>query len=205
MATTTREFPPRLPTWRRSSAAGETWPESERLYREALAIRRRLLGDAHPDVAFTMYALADTLFTVGRHAEAAALCRDVLARRGTSLPERHPILAASLLVLGKSLVEQGRPREAEAPLREALAMRRGLLPPGHWQTASAESALGRCLARQRRFREAEPLVVAACERLLSERGPRHERTLDALANVVDLYQRWNKPDRLAEFRARHAI
>ena len=128
--------------------------------------------------------------------------RDVLSRRGTSLPADHPLAAASLLVLGKGLVEQGHPREAEAPLREALAVRRSRLPVGHWQTASAESALGRCLARQGRFREAEPLVVGAYERLLSDRGPRHERTTDALANVVDLYQRWNKPALAAEYRAR---
>ncbi len=175
---------------------------SETLYREALTIRRRLLGDAHPDVAFTMYALADTLLGLGRYEEAVGLCREVLSRRGTSLPADHPLAAASLLILGKGLVEQGHPREAEAPLREALALRRARLPVGHWQTASAESALGRCLARQGRFREAEPLVVGAYERLRSDRGPRHERTTDALANVVDLYQRWKKPDLAAEYRAR---
>jgi eukaryotic-like serine/threonine-protein kinase len=178
---------------------------SEQLYREALAIRRRLLGDAHPDVAFTMYALADTLLSLGRYDQSAALCREVLSRRGTSLPADHPLAAASLLILGKALVEQGHAREAEAPLREALAVRRSRLPAGHWQTASAESALGRCLARQGRFREAEPLVVGSYERLLADRGPRHERTRDALANVIDLYDRWKMPARAAEFRARQGI
>jgi serine/threonine protein kinase/tetratricopeptide (TPR) repeat protein len=175
---------------------------AEPLYREALTIRRRVLGEDHPDLTFTMYAYADTLHALGRYPEAIALCRDVLARRGHSLPERHPVVAASLLVLGKSLLEQGDRRGAETALREALTIRRSILPPGHWQIASAQSALGRCLAKQGRFREAEPLLVEAFERLSADRGPKHERTRDALQNVVEMYDAWGKPDAAAKYRAR---
>ncbi len=174
--------------------------EAERLYREALALRRRLLGDAHPDVAFTMYALADMLFSMRRYTDAAAICREVLAREGLSLPPVHPLTAATVLVLGKSLLEAGDAAGAEPALRRALSIRREVLPDGHWQTASAESALGRCLAREGRFAEAEPLVVGAYERLKADRGPAHERTVDALANVVDLYTRWHRPGKLAAYR-----
>lgn len=176
--------------------------EAERLYREALALRRRLLGDAHPDVAFTLYALGDMLCSARRYAGAASVCREVLAREGTSLPAVHPLTAATCLVLGKSLLETGDTRGAERALRRALAIRRELLPATHWQVASAESALGRCLARTGRFVEAEPLVVGAYERLKADRGPRHERTVDALANVVDLYTRWRRPDKVATYQAR---
>jgi eukaryotic-like serine/threonine-protein kinase len=175
---------------------------AEPLYREALTIRRRVLGEDHPDLTFTMYAYADTLHALGRYPEAIALCRDVLARRGRSLPERHPVVAASLLVLGKSLLEQGDRRGAETALREALTIRRSILPPGHWQIASAQSALGRCLAKQGRFREAEPLLVDSFERLSADRGPKHERTRDALRNVIEMYDAWGRPDTAAKYWTR---
>ena len=175
---------------------------AETLYREALTIRRRVLGEDHPSVTFTMYSYADTLNALGRYQEAIALCRDVLARRGQSLPERHPVVAASLLVLGKSLLEVGDRAGAEKALREALAIRQSILPPGHWQVASAESALGRCLAKQGRFREAEPLLVGSFERLSADRGPSHERTRDALKNLVEMYEAWGKPDMAAKYRTR---
>ena len=175
---------------------------AEPLYREALTIRRRILGEDHPDVTFTMYSYADTLNALGRYQEAIALCRDVLARRGHSLPERHPVVAASLLVLGKSLLEVGDREGAEKALREALAIRQSILPPGHWQVASAESALGRCLAKQGRFREAEPLLVGSFERLSADRGPSHERTRDALKNLVEMYEAWGKHDTAAKYLAR---
>lgn len=176
--------------------------EGERLYREALAIRRRLLGESHPDVAFTLYALADALFSLGRHDEAVATCRDVLDRRGPSLPPGHPVIAATWLILGKTLLERGELREAETAMRNALEIRRTFLPAGHWQIASAESALARCLVRQGRFREAEPMALQAYERLHEDRGPAHERTADALSAVVDMYERWRKPEKAAEYSAR---
>ena len=175
---------------------------AESLYREALTIRRRVLGEDHPSVTFTMYSYADTLNALGRYQEAIALCRDVLARRGRSLPDQHPVVAASLLVLGKSLVEVGELGSAEEALREALNIRRSILPPGHWQVASAESVLGWCLAKESRFREAEPLLVGSFERLSADRGPSHERTRDALKNVVEMYEAWGKPDMAANYRAR---
>jgi serine/threonine-protein kinase len=112
------------------------------------------------------------------------------------------VVAASLLILGKSLLEQGDRRGAETALREALAIRRSILPPGHWQVASAQSALGRCLVKQGRFREAEPLLVESFERLSADRGPKHERTRDALRNLVEMYEAWGRPDTATKYRAR---
>jgi eukaryotic-like serine/threonine-protein kinase len=174
--------------------------EGERLYREALSIRRSLLGDDHPDFAFTMYALADTLLELKRYGEAVEMSRDVLGRRSPSLPADHPVMAAAWLVLGKALLQQGAVRDAEAAIREGLNLRRTFLPEGHWLLASAEVALARCLSYQRRFEEAERLASGAYERLRSDRGPRHERTIEAAAILAELYERWQKPEKAAEFR-----
>ena len=44
--------------------------EAEPLQREVLAIRRKLLGDSHYDVALAFYNLGNTLDEQGRFAEA---------------------------------------------------------------------------------------------------------------------------------------
>lgn len=174
---------------------------AEPLYQEALAVRRRVLGDDHPDVTFTLVNYAVLLQAEGRLDEAIAICREVLARRGRSLPEGHAMVSATLIVLGASLTDAGRPRDGEVHLREALALREQALPPDHWLIANTKSLLGGALTKQKRFREAEPLVVSGYERLLADRGPRHERTRDALRRVIELYTAWGKPDKAAIYRA----
>jgi len=77
------------------------------------------------------------------------------------------------------------------------------MPSGHWQLATSRSVLGECLARQRRFAEAEPLVVESYEALKAFRGEQDERTVEALARVVALYEAWKRPDAAAKYR--HAL
>ena len=94
-------------------------PGAERLYRDSLVLRLKLLGSDHPpDVARSRYALASLLRTRGDAEGAIQECRQVLALRGRVL---------------------GRPREAEPLVGESLELRRKALPPGHWLIASSES------------------------------------------------------------------
>ena len=54
------------------------------MYREALAMRRKLLGNEHPDVATTLNGLAWVLAVKGKLAEAETMYREALAMRGSS-------------------------------------------------------------------------------------------------------------------------
>jgi hypothetical protein len=60
--------------------------EAESLSREALAARRRILGDDHPDSLKSMNALADILRAEGKHAEAEELRKAASRPTGTSAP-----------------------------------------------------------------------------------------------------------------------
>jgi hypothetical protein len=110
------------------------------------------------------------------------------------------VVGSTLQVLGLSLEDQGDLKGAESALRESLALREASMPSGHWQLATSRSVLGECLARQRRFAEAEPLVVGGYEALKAFRGERDDRTAEALARVVALYEAWKRPDAAATYR-----
>ncbi len=181
--------------------ARKEYAAAEPLYIEALELRRKLLGNEHPDVTWILYNYAMTMVEKGDFAKARDLARQVLALRGKSLPEEHPMVAGSLLVLGRSLMGSGDPQNAERLLRESLELRRKNLPVGHWLIANTESVLGECLTHMSRFHEAEPLVLDGYSQLKKNLGDQHERTHESLQRIVQLYDRWKKPDQAARYRA----
>lgn len=77
---------------------------------------RRLLAD-HPDFPHARLLLAQTLATLRRHQEAAALLRELLGRAHDDEP-RHTLWA----LLAQSLLELGQPLPAETAIRNAIAL-----------------------------------------------------------------------------------
>src|SRR5262249_16388347 len=65
------------------------YAEAEPLFRKALEIRRRALGEDHPDTAASYDGLAVLLQSVGKHAEAEPLHRQALEIYRPPLPHPH--------------------------------------------------------------------------------------------------------------------
>ena len=63
---------------------------AERLYKEALAIHRRLFGARHAEVALTLNNLAVVQSSRGRRAEALRTARAALAAFRAACGARHP-------------------------------------------------------------------------------------------------------------------
>ena len=80
--------------------------EAEPLYREALAIRVRHLGEDHPLTAQSLQNLAQLLQNLGRYAEAEPLHRRALAVKRKTLGDAHPSVTISLNNLGSLLAIQ---------------------------------------------------------------------------------------------------
>ena len=110
---------------------------AERLARRGLAIRTRLRGVGHPDVARDLAALAAILDGCGRHEEAERLHLRALAvlSRGF-FPDRRES-AAVLVNLAACLFAQGRLVEAEACGARAVAGSARALGPEHPETRIA--------------------------------------------------------------------
>jgi tetratricopeptide (TPR) repeat protein len=83
------------------------YDEAELLYRRALAIREKVLGPDHPDVAASLNNLATLLDKQGKYDEAEPLYRRALAIRKKVLGPDHPDVAASLNNLAALLHKSG--------------------------------------------------------------------------------------------------
>lgn len=163
------------------------------LYRELLLARRAVSGEDDPDVIECGLKLAALLRETGELDEAEALYRDALASQRRLPGEQRQAIALTLNSLAKLLILRGEPAEADALLAEAAGLLReaGAAP---WMTAAVESTRGECLAQLGRYAEAEALLTAAHAVLDRERGAGDDLTRGAVGRLVELYERWGRPE-----------
>jgi tetratricopeptide (TPR) repeat protein len=113
--------------------------------------------------------------------------------------EEAPDFLTTLRYVGLSLTRTGKAKEAEPILREC-SDRALKHPPDALGVVFIKGALGECLLAQNRFAEAEPLVVQSYEGLKNSKGEKHAYTVTALKLVVELYEKWKKPDLADKYR-----
>ena len=118
---------------------------AETLYREALTIRRNLLGADHPDLAQTLTNLGLLLNERGDLQGSTAALEEALAIRRASLPEGHIQIVSGINNLAMVLQADHRPDQAEALYREALKGLSESLGPHHPAVATTESNLASVL------------------------------------------------------------
>src|SRR5262249_1707602 len=82
------------------------------MYRQALAIDFKALGEGHPRTAVTLNNLAITLRERGKYGEAEAMCRQALAIRLKVLGGDHPDTAKSYKDLALTLESRSQPDAA---------------------------------------------------------------------------------------------
>jgi serine/threonine protein kinase/tetratricopeptide (TPR) repeat protein len=154
------------------------------LLEQALAMRRRDLGDRHPDVAATLNELGwvrweeDNIEAAERHAvEALALRRELAG-------EKHLEVADSLNLLAHVRVDLGRWDTGEAPAREAVALYQRLLGPEHGRLVDPLIYLNTVLIERGEFEAGEAMAQRALAIATRAFGERHPWTLTALGNVA---------------------
>ncbi len=166
----------------------------------ALATRRRVLGDDHPDTLTSINDMGVLLQVVGRTAEAELFVRQSLLGRRKALGEDHPQTLTSSNNLAALLQAQGRLAEAEPIFRECLEKSRRIRGEEHQNTLTAIANLGTILISLGRLDEAEPLYREALEKSRRVLGRNHPDTLTAIDAMGVLLQRQGK---LAEAEAQY--
>ncbi|KAG2489758.1 hypothetical protein HYH03_011710 [Edaphochlamys debaryana] len=162
--------------------------EAEPLYWQALELRRRVLGEEHPDTVTALNNLAICINEQGRHTEAEPLYRQALDMRRRVLGKEHPDTAASVQNLAICIDNQGRYAEAERLYRQALELKRRVLGEEHPDTAMSLVSIAICIDDQGRHTEAEPLHWQALElqrRVLGEEHPETAASLSGLAICIN--------------------
>jgi non-specific serine/threonine protein kinase/serine/threonine-protein kinase len=158
--------------------------ERARPYAEAaLATRRELLGDHHPDTLTSIDNLGTLLRDQGKLKEAESYLREALERRRRVLGDDHPDTFTTIENMGALLKVQGRLEEAERYHRQALEGRGRVLGHDHPDTLSSVSAMGSLHRTQDRLEEAEPYYRKALEGRRRVLGDDHPETITSLHNM----------------------
>jgi serine/threonine protein kinase/Tfp pilus assembly protein PilF len=160
------------------------YTNAEAMHRKALALRKKLLGSEHPDVASSLSNVGMSLWRQGKLAEAEKLHREALAMRRKLLGSEHAEVASSLNNLANTLQDEGKPVEAETLFRQALAMQKKLLGSEH---PGSLHSLALLLQAQGKLAEAESLMrqaLAMRKKLLGGEHPDVANSLAGLAQVL---------------------
>jgi len=134
-----------------------------RLTDQRMAVRRKLFGENHPEIANALNNLASTLQHLDRYDEAEAYFREALGIFRKAHGNGHPDVGTALANLGVLLNARGQYVEAEPVLREAVELRERLLGPENPSHAYSLLALTESVLRQGRAAEAEQLARRALE------------------------------------------
>lgn len=176
--------------------------EAESLQVQALAGRRRVLGEEHPNTLASMSNLGALYLSQGRLSVAEPLFTQAVEVGRRVLGPVHPSLKRYLTWLAKLWLAQHRYAGAESLLREALNGPDNERPES-WEPLERQSLLGVSLMEQLRFAEAEPWLISGCRGLLQRRAaiplPDRPAVERAGQGIIQLYDRWAKPEKSVEW------
>jgi hypothetical protein len=162
--------------------------DARELLQQALAIRERELGPAHPLTGSVWSSLATLAMETGDYGAAETAARKALAIARAAQGERHPATATCRNNLAQALRLQGRYAEAEPLYREAIAVWEATLGREHPDTARGVANFAGMWHDRGRESGAEALYVRAHTTLTRTLGPRHPLTLATAAALADVYR-----------------
>ncbi|MFN6526919.1 tetratricopeptide repeat protein [Nostoc sp. ChiSLP03a] len=175
------------------------YSEAEPLYKQALELRKRLLGENHPAFATSLNNLAGLYKSTGQYSKAELLYQQALELRKALLGENHADVAASLNNLALLYDEQGRYDEAEPLYLQSLELEKRLLGENHLSFALILNNLALLYYHQGRYSEAEPLSQQAIEldkRFLGEENPDVATDLHNLGLIYRAQGRYSEAESL---------
>ncbi|WP_321475552.1 serine/threonine-protein kinase [uncultured Paludibaculum sp.] len=151
------------------------------------AVQLRSEGEVTPELAGSIYELANAHFYAGHLKESEALNQKVLSMHRQLYGSRHPRVAEDLINLGAIQYEQGHYPEAETLYRQALEINQSWYGKDNHTTASNLTMLGRALVREERYDEAVDLLqqsLAIQERVYGVEHPRVASAVNELGTVA---------------------
>jgi tetratricopeptide (TPR) repeat protein len=169
---------------------------------EIAAVRERTLGPAHPRTLTALNNLAVGHQDRGDFAAAEATLRRIAAARTAAGITGGFEVVGTGQNLTVAIRKQGRTVEAEAHARTVRELAAATLPADHWLLGVVTKELGACLRELGRHEEAEVLLLEAARRLETAVGIADFRTQKVVAELVQLYEAWQRPQAAAQWAAR---
>ena len=163
------------------------YDDAEPHLERARLLRRRELGEEHPDTLASMSNLAILYMDQGRLEEAEPMMRETLEIMTRVLGEEHPSTLNVMNNLASLYMNQGRFEEAEPMMRATLEIMTRVLGAEHPDTLGSMNNLAILYLKRERYDEAEPLMretLSIQKRIL---GEEHPSTLNVMNNLASLY------------------
>jgi tetratricopeptide (TPR) repeat protein len=148
-----------------ASRAAHRLEEGERALERAVKMRARLLGDDHPDVAFSLNSLAVLHIEQGRTELALEELDRVLQIRRRVFGDDHDFVAGTYNNIGHVHLEAKRWADAAKLFRRAIEMRLATLGESHPKVAAMRTTLARCELELGEHESAAALATSALEHL----------------------------------------
>ncbi len=155
---------------------------------EALAIRRRELGNEHPDTLSSVGAAAELYRQLGKMDQAEPLFTEAFDVAHRVLGDNHRVTLSAVNNMGALLGWKGKLAQAEELQLKAVEMSKAILGPDHPDTAGSLSNLAFTLASQNQVERAVELMREALAIRRKSRGELHEDTLESVNNLGFMLQ-----------------
>ncbi len=174
------------------------YAEVERLLVEVWTLKKRLLGDSHPDLAISRNNLALLYQYLGRYEDAEPLYLEALALRKELLGSLGPDFATITNNLARLYQFQERYEEAEPLYLEALAERKEVLGEKHPDVATSANDLAGLYYCRGRYNEAETLYRDALALYKELLGMSHPNVIATTNNLAQLLLATDRPTEAEE-------
>jgi tetratricopeptide (TPR) repeat protein len=186
------EVEPQTRTWLLNKAAYYLWSrgqyrQARELLERSLTVRRRVLGDDHPDTLSSMNSLAATRRSLGDLQGALELHEQTLAGRRRVLGDDHPDSLISMSNLAVALADAGDLQAARDLQQQTLTARRRVLGDDHPATLISMNSLAatlRYLGDLQAARDLQQQTLIARQRILCDD---HPNTLTSMNNLALIF------------------
>ncbi|MFC1637302.1 tetratricopeptide repeat protein [Planctomycetota bacterium] len=178
------------------------YSKAEALLDRYLKMQRQNLGDGHYHTLLPMQVLAHLYIDQDRYEEAEDLLGEALPIARRRFREDHPLTLRFVNARAVLHTKQGEYDDAESLFKEALKGRRSELGDDHPETLETINDLGILHRQQQHYGEAERLLTEAFEGRKIKLGNTHPHTEESFNNFIELYEVWNKPEKVEEWRAK---
>lgn len=168
------------------------YPEAQGQLERSLELRRRLLGESHPDLVDAMDDVAHLYYLQGKYELAEPLIGKVVEIRQRVAGDEDPDTLSAMSSLGLLYGFQGKDGLAAPLLARTLDARRRVSGATHPETLTVMVNLAQVYDRQGKYREAEALFTQALEISRRVRGEEHPETLSAMNNLSSVYRNQGK-------------
>ncbi|RYP62421.1 hypothetical protein DL769_007310 [Monosporascus sp. CRB-8-3] len=160
------------------------YQEAEYMHRQALKLRKTVLGEKHPDTLASMNNLAAVLRREAKYEMAEQIHRQTLELRKTVLGEKHPETLDSMNNLALVFGDQGNYEEAGQMLRQTVELRELALGTKHPDTLWSMNNLANVRNSEGKYEEAEQMHRQTLELKEKALGGDHPDTLASMNNLA---------------------